>query len=174
MWYDTCTSGNNKWRLLFTTVEVSGAVAAAPRLIGARLNSSTDQYVSGNQETVINFNFARYDTSGFGGPATGSGSRIQIARSGVYHVGACAWFTPTALLAGGPMGISLTLNSGTRITTSQSTTDNSAKGFNVATDYYFNMGDYIQLHANISPSNHSTIVALGNYSPEMWIHFVGD
>jgi hypothetical protein len=167
IWWDYCT--DNKWKVIWSTVPYSGAVAGGGGglpFVGARAPVASPAYASGNMSNFVPWGGNDYDTNSF--HAAGS-PLFKMPYQGHYHVGAYA----EVIAGGGTLNWvrgTLTYNSGAAVIARQTcwTPGLGTSGIvdvNVSADYNLNSGDSVQLIIDVDAVVNRQI---GNGA--MWVH----
>jgi hypothetical protein len=174
------------------TVYATAANALARRAIGSarqfmRVNSSgnapecftppavrarhaSDQAVANTTATALSLTAERYDTNGMHDTSTNH-QRLTSQASGLYHIGGCAAFASNAtgnrtleIRRGG----TTVLAAETRAAVSGAITT-----IVVSCDYELSSSEYVELVATQNSGGSLDVLALSNYSPEFWMHWIG-
>jgi len=134
---------------------------------GCRVYNDANFSVPDNTPTAVTFNSERFDPFSMHS-TTASTSRITIIRNGRYNIGGCVEFDGAAA---GYRELSVRLNGTTYIVASNKLPNGAAVAndkMNVACDYEFVTGDYIELVAFQNSGGPLNALVTGNYSPEFW------
>jgi hypothetical protein len=139
---------------------------------GARVTNSIAQSIPNVVTTLITFDTEYYDTDSFHSTSVNPG-RFTIPFDGKYIVGGHVQY------AAAPVGyreILIKINGATFIAVylPVATAGNIAIYASLVTLYEFSVGDYVELHANQNSGGALNINAANNFSPEFWIHYLGD
>lgn len=134
---------------------------------GCRVFNSANFAVPNNAVTAITFNSSRFDPFNMHS-LTVNTARISIIRNGRYNVGGCVEFDDNGA---GYREVNVRLNGTTNIVGTNKLPNGAGVAndkMNVATDYEFVNGDYIELVAFQNSGGALNVEVHGNYSPEFW------
>lgn len=130
---------------------------------GCRAFNTANINIPNNAVTALTFDSERFDPFSM---FALTGSKITIVRSGRYNIGGCIQF---AAAAAGYREMNIRLNGATNLVASNRLPVVAVDDkLNVACDYEFLAGDYIELTVFQNSGAGLNVIAAGNYSPEFW------
>jgi hypothetical protein len=137
--------------------------------IGARVYNSANISVANNAVQALTFDSERYDTASMHSTSVNT-SRLTCTVAGWYAIGAHAIHDANAT---GVRGLYIRMNGATFIGPVEGPAGaTAARGTaqTVVTVYQLAVGDYVEAWAFQNSGAALNVLALGNYSPEFWMH----
>lgn len=154
---------------LFIDGVEAGTGGGSTSFSGARVYNDADIAVPNGAFTTISFNQERWDTDTYHNPGIDP-SRLTAPSNGFFMIGGnIEWEGSIS----GARILRILLN-GTAVIAYDGTTSDQRRRHTISTQYQLAAGEYVEIQCHQSSGGSLDVNFSGNYSPDFWIHKIGD